>query len=91
MQTNTMKLFALISSLFLASGFADSLANAAAPVKPPNVVMILSDDQAWTDFGFMGHEVIKTPHLDRLAAEKRHVSARLRSRQPLPAQFGNAD
>ncbi len=37
--------------------------------KPPNVVMIISDDQAWGDFGFMGHEVIKTPHLDRLAAE----------------------
>lgn len=36
---------------------------------PPNVVIILGDDQAWTDFGFMGHPVIKTPHLDRLAAE----------------------
>src|SRR5688500_14941734 len=31
--------------------------------------MIVSDDQAWTDFGFMGHPVIKTPHLDKLAAE----------------------
>lgn len=41
----------------------------AAKTQPPNVVMIVSDDQAWTDFGFMGHEVIKTPHLDRLAAE----------------------
>ncbi len=37
--------------------------------RPPNVVLIISDDQAWTDFGFMGHEVIQTPHLDRLAAE----------------------
>lgn len=35
----------------------------------PNVVMIVSDDQGWTDFGFMGHETIKTPNLDRLAAE----------------------
>lgn len=35
----------------------------------PNVVMLLSDDQAWTDFGFMGHEVIRTPQLDRLARE----------------------
>lgn len=31
--------------------------------------MIVSDDQAWTDFGFMGHQTIRTPHLDRLAAE----------------------
>lgn len=35
----------------------------------PNVVLILSDDQAWTDYGFMGHEEIKTPNLDRLAKE----------------------
>lgn len=36
---------------------------------PPNVVMIISDDQAWGDFGFMGHPQIKTPALDKLAAE----------------------
>jgi arylsulfatase A-like enzyme len=42
---------------------------ADGPAAPPNVVLILSDDQAWTDFGFMGHEVIKTPRIDRLAAE----------------------
>jgi len=34
----------------------------------PNIVFILSDDQAWTDYGFMGHPDIKTPSLDRLAA-----------------------
>jgi len=36
--------------------------------RPPNVVLIISDDQAWTDFGFMKHPAIRTPHLDRLAA-----------------------
>jgi arylsulfatase A-like enzyme len=35
----------------------------------PNIVFILSDDQAWTDYGFMGHRHIKTPHLDQLAAD----------------------
>ncbi len=38
-----------------------------ASVAPPNVVVILGDDQAWSDYGFMGHPDIKTPHLDRLA------------------------
>ncbi|MGC6487955.1 MAG: sulfatase-like hydrolase/transferase [Planctomycetota bacterium] len=38
------------------------------PRRAPNVVMIISDDQAWTDFGFMGHDEIRTPHLDALAA-----------------------
>ena len=38
-------------------------------VETPNIVMIISDDQAWGDYGFMGHEVIQTPHLDQLASE----------------------
>jgi uncharacterized sulfatase len=36
---------------------------------PPNVVFVIGDDQAWTDYGFMGHEQIRTPHLDQLASE----------------------
>lgn len=35
----------------------------------PNIVLIISDDQAWNDYGFMGHEHIETPNLDRLARE----------------------
>ncbi len=40
-----------------------------ATAAPPNVVLVVSDDQAWTDYGFMGHEHIETPHLDQLARE----------------------
>ncbi|MBT5170616.1 MAG: sulfatase-like hydrolase/transferase [Opitutales bacterium] len=55
---------------------------AANQATPPNIVFILSDDQAWTDYGFMGHQDIKTPHLDRLAAnslvfERGYVAAPL--------------
>lgn len=42
---------------------------AAVHAAPPNVVLIIGDDQAWTDYGFMGHERIKTPHLDKLASQ----------------------
>lgn len=41
---------------------------AAQSHRPPNVVLIISDDQAWTDFGFMKHSPVRTPHIDRLAA-----------------------
>jgi arylsulfatase A-like enzyme len=34
----------------------------------PNVVLIISDDQGWNDFGFMGSAIVNTPNLDRLAA-----------------------
>ncbi|MEZ5302515.1 MAG: sulfatase [Verrucomicrobiales bacterium] len=43
-------------------------AGAATAADPPNIVLLLSDDQAWTDYGFMGHDAIKTPALDKLAA-----------------------
>lgn len=48
----------------------------------PNIVFILSDDQAWTDYGFMGHPHIETPHLDKLASrslvfERGYVAAPL--------------
>jgi arylsulfatase A-like enzyme len=46
-------------------GFTPSSVWAASP---PNIVLIISDDQSWTDYGFMGHAHIKTPNLDRLAA-----------------------
>ncbi|MCB1228667.1 MAG: sulfatase [Verrucomicrobiae bacterium] len=46
--------------------FASALSLRAAD-GPPNIVLLLSDDQAWTDYGFMGHEYIETPHLDALA------------------------
>jgi len=51
----------------LASAWLES---AAADARP-NVVLIISDDQAWTDYGFMGHPAVRTPHLDRLAGRSR--------------------
>ena len=38
---------------------------------PPNIVMIVADDQGWGDYSFMGHAHIRTPQIDRLAAEGR--------------------
>ncbi len=35
--------------------------------RKPNVVLIISDDAGYADFGFQGSTVIKTPHLDKLA------------------------
>jgi len=45
------------------------LATTRVSVAGPNVVLIVSDDQHWGDYGFMGHEHLRTPALDRLAAE----------------------
>ncbi|MCB9877316.1 MAG: sulfatase [Planctomycetes bacterium] len=59
---------ALAALLTLGALFAQERAPTAA-AKRPNLVLILSDDQGFGDYGFMGHPVIETPNLDRLAAE----------------------
>ncbi|MEY4402401.1 MAG: hypothetical protein RIR91_436, partial [Verrucomicrobiota bacterium] len=46
-------------------------AEPTAPAKAPNIVMIISDDHAWFDYGFMGSKAVHTPNLDKLAAESR--------------------
>ncbi|MEZ6093527.1 MAG: sulfatase [Pirellulaceae bacterium] len=52
---------------FLACTFVSFATAFAQDGQPPNIVLILSDDQAWTDYGFMGHPQIQTPNLDALA------------------------
>jgi uncharacterized sulfatase len=46
-----------------------AVAQVNAATSSPNIVLIISDDQAWTDYGFMGHDTIRTPNLDKLASE----------------------
>lgn len=35
----------------------------------PNLVLVIGDDHGWPDSGFMGHPVVETPALDRLAEQ----------------------
>lgn len=64
---NVLKPLSMVLGL-LAIGSALPTDSVRGQDRPPNVVFILSDDQAWSDYGFMGHPVIQTPNLDRLAA-----------------------
>ncbi|GBL43459.1 arylsulfatase A [Verrucomicrobiota bacterium] len=52
-------------ALFLAS----LTALAAEPARPPNVVILFVDDMGYADIGPFGNKTLRTPHLDRFAAE----------------------
>jgi arylsulfatase A-like enzyme len=58
------------AALVLASGPILFAADAsAAPPERPNVIFVLADDLGWAELGSYGQQKIRTPALDRLAAE----------------------
>ena len=61
----TMKIPRVLS---LVVAFAGLFSFIRAADAPPNIVYLISDDQAWTDYGFMGHPQVETPNLDKLAS-----------------------
>ncbi|PWH84462.1 sulfatase [Algibacter marinivivus] len=47
----------------------NTIKNTVETQTPPNIVFILSDDQSWTDYSFMGDQNIETPRIDKFASE----------------------
>ncbi len=37
--------------------------------EPPNIVLVMADDQGWGDMAYNGHPRLKTPNFDKLARE----------------------
>lgn len=53
--------FSFLIVCFLCGGFCQAA--------PPNIIVILTDDQGYGDLSVHGHPILKTPNLDRLHRE----------------------
>jgi arylsulfatase A-like enzyme len=53
----------------LTAALAGSLISFGQSKQPPNVILIITDDQGYGDFGFTGNPHVKTPILDKFAGE----------------------
>ena len=53
----------------LLAGLISCLPASLLAVEPPNVVLIITDDQGYGDLSCHGNPVLKTPHIDTLHAE----------------------
>ena len=55
--------------------FCAPVTAADGPTKPPNIVIILTDDQGYADVGCFGAKGFQTPNLDRMAREGMRFSS----------------
>lgn len=58
---NSPVLFTLLLASFMPSAVV-------AAADRPNVILVMADDQGWGQTGYYKHPILKTPHLDAMAA-----------------------
>ena len=61
--------FIVLSAGIMSICFLSACQQKKAQEKKPNIIYILADDLGYGDLGCYGQEIIKTPNLDKLAAE----------------------
>ena len=64
---------ALLAVCAVACGAGQEAPAPGDSARPPNIVLVMTDDQGYGDFGFTGNPVIETPNLDALAAQSAQV------------------
>jgi arylsulfatase A-like enzyme len=63
-----------LTALLVVTVSAITVSAATPPTGKPNIVLIMTDDQGYGDLGYTGNPIIKTPQIDRLAAESSQLT-----------------
>ncbi|MCX6132192.1 MAG: sulfatase-like hydrolase/transferase [Ignavibacteriales bacterium] len=63
------QLYHKAAALLVAGVFSTTTVAYGQNERYPNVLLIMTDQQAWNAVGYSGNKMIKTPHLDKLASE----------------------
>lgn len=66
---NHSKNYFIFSLLLIWIGFGCANKTQPETQPPPNILLIMTDDQGWGDLSFHGNDSITTPHIDALAQQ----------------------
>ena len=77
--------------VFAAALFACFMGQAAAQTRKPNVIVFLSDDVGYGEYGFQGNKEIPTPHIDSIAKNGVRFTQGYVSRPVLQPDAGRPD
>jgi arylsulfatase A-like enzyme len=67
-------LYKKLTALFLTGLLSATFSAYGQIEKFPNVLLIMTDQQAWNAVGYAGNSIIKTPNLDKLASQSTNFS-----------------
>ena len=73
MKRSAQLVVVLLAGWTLGCGGGSQDSESTGNAERPNIVLVMTDDQGYGDFGFTGNPVIRTPHLDALAAQSAQV------------------
>ena len=63
------RLFGAVAVIFLMSCSVEPGGETTVDTSPPNIILVITDDQGWAQLGIHGDDVLETPSIDALARE----------------------